>query len=196
MLAARHIFLAGVRFPRHCYELLGKLNPSHVQFPRLELFYGILRFGATNSHKTHTDTKNRIVVFVIQCSILSIIIMSMYVVKRGGRRESVHFDKITSRVSKLCYGLDPKVCFVLRKLLDAIMAMLVCCGCLWMELYTTPSLYSLHVLLNSGSVKNVLSLSFNHRRRTLDCNLSAAFFFSNEKISHSPPLTHYYYYSM
>lgn len=36
-------------------------------------------------------------------------IMSMYVVKRGGRRESVHFDKITSRVSKLCYGLDPKV---------------------------------------------------------------------------------------
>ena len=35
--------------------------------------------------------------------------MSMYVVKRGGRRESVHFDKITSRVSKLCYGLDPKV---------------------------------------------------------------------------------------
>jgi hypothetical protein len=36
--------------------------------------------------------------------------MSMYVVKRGGRKESVHFDKITSRVSKLCYGLDPKVC--------------------------------------------------------------------------------------
>jgi hypothetical protein len=35
--------------------------------------------------------------------------MSMYVVKRGGRRESVHFDKITSRISKLCYGLDPKV---------------------------------------------------------------------------------------
>jgi hypothetical protein len=34
--------------------------------------------------------------------------MSMYVVKRGGRKESVHFDKITSRVSKLCYGLDPK----------------------------------------------------------------------------------------
>lgn len=32
----------------------------------------------------------------------------MYVLKRNGRRESVHFDKITSRVSKLCYGLDAK----------------------------------------------------------------------------------------
>jgi len=32
----------------------------------------------------------------------------MYVVKRNGKSESVHFDKITSRVSKLCYGLDPK----------------------------------------------------------------------------------------
>ena len=35
--------------------------------------------------------------------------MSMYVLKRSGRRESVHFDKITSRISKLCYGLNPKV---------------------------------------------------------------------------------------
>ena len=35
--------------------------------------------------------------------------MSMYVMKRSGRRESVHFDKITSRIKKLCYGLDAKV---------------------------------------------------------------------------------------
>lgn len=34
--------------------------------------------------------------------------MSMFVMKRNGRRESVHFDKITSRISKLCYGLDSK----------------------------------------------------------------------------------------
>jgi len=34
--------------------------------------------------------------------------MSMYVVKRNGKKESVHFDKITNRVTKLCYGLDPK----------------------------------------------------------------------------------------
>eukprot|EP00586_Coscinodiscus_wailesii_P020087 CAMPEP_0172494324 /NCGR_PEP_ID=MMETSP1066-20121228/45223_1 /TAXON_ID=671091 /ORGANISM="Coscinodiscus wailesii, Strain CCMP2513" /LENGTH=802 /DNA_ID=CAMNT_0013265213 /DNA_START=76 /DNA_END=2484 /DNA_ORIENTATION=+ len=34
--------------------------------------------------------------------------MSFFVLKRNGKKESVHFDKITSRVSKLCYGLDPK----------------------------------------------------------------------------------------
>jgi len=32
----------------------------------------------------------------------------MYVVKRDGRHASVSFDKITSRITKLCYGLDPK----------------------------------------------------------------------------------------
>ncbi|KAF9351740.1 Ribonucleoside-diphosphate reductase large subunit [Mortierella sp. AD094] len=31
----------------------------------------------------------------------------MFVLKRDGRRETVHFDKITSRISKLCYGLNP-----------------------------------------------------------------------------------------
>jgi ribonucleoside-diphosphate reductase alpha subunit len=30
----------------------------------------------------------------------------MFVIKRSGRAEPVHFDKITSRISKLCYGLD------------------------------------------------------------------------------------------
>jgi ribonucleoside-diphosphate reductase alpha chain len=33
----------------------------------------------------------------------------MYVVKRDGRQQSVHFDKITERLEKLCYGLDRKV---------------------------------------------------------------------------------------
>ena len=32
----------------------------------------------------------------------------MYVIKRDGRLESVHFDKITSRISRLCYGLSPQ----------------------------------------------------------------------------------------
>lgn len=36
----------------------------------------------------------------------------MYIIKRDGRKESVHFDKITSRISKLCYGLNPKVRFL------------------------------------------------------------------------------------
>jgi len=31
----------------------------------------------------------------------------MLVVKRDGTTESVKFDKITARVQKLCYGLDP-----------------------------------------------------------------------------------------
>ncbi len=31
----------------------------------------------------------------------------MFVVKRDGHRESVKFDKITARIEKLCYGLDP-----------------------------------------------------------------------------------------
>jgi ribonucleoside-diphosphate reductase alpha subunit len=33
----------------------------------------------------------------------------MLVLKRDGHRESVKFDKITARIEKLCYGLDPKV---------------------------------------------------------------------------------------
>ena len=33
----------------------------------------------------------------------------MYVIKRDGHREAVKFDKITARVKKLCYGLDPIV---------------------------------------------------------------------------------------
>jgi hypothetical protein len=46
--------------------------------------------------------------------IAPIILMSMYVYKRSGKRESVHFDKITSRVSKLCHGLNPKVSTAMR----------------------------------------------------------------------------------
>jgi ribonucleoside-diphosphate reductase subunit M1 len=30
----------------------------------------------------------------------------MFVRKRDGRQERVQFDKITARVSRLCYGLD------------------------------------------------------------------------------------------
>lgn len=33
----------------------------------------------------------------------------MYVIKRDGRKESVKFDKITARIVKMCYGLDPLV---------------------------------------------------------------------------------------
>lgn len=32
----------------------------------------------------------------------------MLVIKRDGRRESVRFDKITTRIENLCYGLDAR----------------------------------------------------------------------------------------
>jgi ribonucleoside-diphosphate reductase alpha chain len=33
----------------------------------------------------------------------------MYVIKRDGKKETVKFDKITSRIQRLCYGLSPHV---------------------------------------------------------------------------------------
>lgn len=33
-----------------------------------------------------------------------------YVIKRDGRQEPVHFDKITARITKLSYGLNPDFC--------------------------------------------------------------------------------------
>ena len=33
----------------------------------------------------------------------------MHVIKRDGRREDVSFDKVTSRIKKLCYGLTEVV---------------------------------------------------------------------------------------
>src|SRR6478736_8319242 len=32
-----------------------------------------------------------------------------YVIKRNGKRESVKFDKVTARIGKLCYSLNPMV---------------------------------------------------------------------------------------
>jgi ribonucleoside-diphosphate reductase subunit M1 len=34
----------------------------------------------------------------------------MYVIKRDGREEPVHFDKITARINKLAYGLNQEFC--------------------------------------------------------------------------------------
>jgi hypothetical protein len=38
----------------------------------------------------------------------------MYVVKRDGKQEPVHFDKITSRINKLSYGLNAEFCDPVR----------------------------------------------------------------------------------
>ncbi len=37
------------------------------------------------------------------------IFLVMFVIKRNGRKEDIHFDKITSRISKLCFGLASAV---------------------------------------------------------------------------------------
>ena len=34
------------------------------------------------------------------------VLMPLYILCSGGRQEDVHFDKITSRIQKLCYGLN------------------------------------------------------------------------------------------
>ena len=34
----------------------------------------------------------------------------MFVLKRDGRKEPVHFDKITARITKLSYGLNTDFC--------------------------------------------------------------------------------------
>jgi hypothetical protein len=31
----------------------------------------------------------------------------MFVLKRNGEKQEVHFDKITARIKKLCHGLNP-----------------------------------------------------------------------------------------
>lgn len=46
----------------------------------------------------------------------------MFVIKRSGQQERVHFDKITSRIKKLCYGLDDEYVD------PAIVAQKVCMG--------------------------------------------------------------------
>ena len=45
--------------------------------------------------------------------------MAMYVVKRDGRQEPVHFDKITARISKLAYGLNQEFCDPVRRSLKS-----------------------------------------------------------------------------
>ena len=46
----------------------------------------------------------------------------MYVIKRDGRREAVKFDKVTSRIQKLAYGLSEHVdtFLVAQKVIEGI----------------------------------------------------------------------------
>ncbi len=44
----------------------------------------------------------------------------MFVIKRDGRKEPVHFDKITARIMKLSYGLNPDFCDPVSPLLGML----------------------------------------------------------------------------
>ena len=50
--------------------------------------------------------KNQIVELLKDFCICDHQLLPMFVLKRDGRKETVHFDKITSRINKLCYNLD------------------------------------------------------------------------------------------
>ena len=48
----------------------------------------------------------------------------LYVIKRNGMRENVMFDKITSRIKKLCYGLSDRYVDPVQITMKAISGML------------------------------------------------------------------------
>jgi hypothetical protein len=84
--------------------------------------------------------------------------MSMFVVKRSGKKESVHFDKITSRISKLCYGLDAKVCTDIEPMLYLFLAMPPSIG----GINCRVPVYTLRINAHSHS----LTHSFHHSMST------------------------------
>ena len=51
----------------------------------------------------------------------------MYVIKRDGRSEEVHFDKITARIRKLCDGLDARFIDPVSSALWTRISMSTCC---------------------------------------------------------------------
>ena len=65
-----------------------------------------------NAHETPATYRHKIKIICTE-ALLSIEdsqhSTTMYIVKRDGRQQSCQFDKIQSRISKLCYGLDQKV---------------------------------------------------------------------------------------
>jgi hypothetical protein len=56
----------------------------------------------TTSRKAHTTSSHNQTGRVARKTTRSI----MFVIKRDGREEPVHFDKITARINKLAYGLN------------------------------------------------------------------------------------------
>ena len=65
----------------------------------LMVIFIFLFFRVESSSSSDSETEEQIIMSKINSK-------KMTVVKRDGREEAVHFDKITSRIEKLCYGLD------------------------------------------------------------------------------------------
>jgi hypothetical protein len=66
----------------------------------------VTQINPSSSHRTTTPPRNGL---LSSSSKEQNIEVTMYVVKRDGKQQSCQFDKIQSRISKLCYGLDQKV---------------------------------------------------------------------------------------
>ena len=43
----------------------------------------------------------------------------MFVIKRNGQKQEVHFDKITARIGKLAYGLNADFCDPVSSIINA-----------------------------------------------------------------------------
>jgi len=62
-----------------------------------------------------------------------------FVVKRDGRKEPVHFDKITARITKLSYGLNSDFCDPVSFLrLPSILALRIMFGQFLLTTYCVP----------------------------------------------------------
>ncbi len=86
------------------------LSPLVVPPALLRMLYGTMHTTHTSSHLTeNNNTRTKHIIFFTSITSNDI----MYVVKRDGKQQTVQFDKIQSRISKLCYGLDQKVRMIL-----------------------------------------------------------------------------------
>ena len=87
-------------FVNYCHELIPKDYPKKIR-----LFFNW--FIQNQPLIIYAITKSSIPSFVLLFNYFPQNPSIMYVLKRDGRRESVKFDKITARIEKLCYSLDP-----------------------------------------------------------------------------------------
>lgn len=89
--------------PQHRYECFWPRKVCHVAPTHAQNHASTSLMQPVRAHKI------KIICTEALLSINRQHITTMYIVKRDGRQQSCQFDKIQSRISKLCYGLDQKV---------------------------------------------------------------------------------------